>query len=163
MTPQQNHIQLSANEEPLFHFHGFKVGNVGFVIDSSHFCEIIEEYHQCRIPHMPYWLVGVTNIRGSIIPIIQIHRFLGFHFNETATNKKPRIMVIDAAKNGFACVIESLPQKIAFTKEQAVDQSSAIPEIILPFLQHIFFQERLWLQVNFRMLIQNRLNGELFH
>ncbi|MBN8215455.1 MAG: purine-binding chemotaxis protein CheW [Spirochaetes bacterium] len=53
-------------------FVAFRVGSREYAIDIDEAREIIKIQKISLVPNAPHWLRGVTNLRGEIIPIIEI-------------------------------------------------------------------------------------------
>lgn len=54
-----------------------ELGQERFAIDLRQVCEVFEPESITPVPGMPDALVGVTNLRGSIIPLADLRRGLG--------------------------------------------------------------------------------------
>ena len=52
--------------------YGFKAGNMNFIIDEATACEILDESNIHFVPMSASWLIGVSNIRGDVVPIIDL-------------------------------------------------------------------------------------------
>jgi purine-binding chemotaxis protein CheW len=65
----------------------FEVGNEHFGIDISSVEGIVKLQEITRIPHAPSFMLGITNLRGSVIPVIDLHQRFGIapqdHSKET--------------------------------------------------------------------------------
>lgn len=78
--------RAAAREEkttaPTLSFVAFRVGAREYAIDIDEAREIIKIQKISLVPNAPRWLRGVTNLRGEIIPIIEIGE--RFHPGSTA-------------------------------------------------------------------------------
>lgn len=52
---------------------GFRVGAWGLLLDSHVFCEIVDHNKISLLPNVQPWFNGVLNLRGTIVPVIDLH------------------------------------------------------------------------------------------
>lgn len=71
----------------------FKIGEEEFGVDILKVQEIIRMMPITRVPNAPTFVEGVINLRGKVIPVIDIRRRFGMA--ETQHNEKTRITVMD--------------------------------------------------------------------
>jgi len=72
----------------------FKVGQEVFGIDIVAVEGIVKMQEITRIPQSPAYMEGITNLRGSVLPVIDLARRLGMPDQEQT--KDTRIMVVFA-------------------------------------------------------------------
>ena len=71
----------------------FYVGGNIYAVEALMTSEIVEYTHITKVPVMPSFVKGVTNIRGNIVPVIDL---LGrFNFGQSEINNKTSIVVIN--------------------------------------------------------------------
>ncbi|OQY47602.1 MAG: hypothetical protein B6242_04610 [Anaerolineaceae bacterium 4572_78] len=71
----------------------FKVEDEFYASDISVVDSIIKMPEITKLPHTPYFVEGVTNLRGTVIPIIDLRKRFGLSEAEIA--KETRIIVVD--------------------------------------------------------------------
>lgn len=87
----------------------FTVGGEIFAVDMAPVQEIIRLPDVVRLPLAPASLLGLSNLRGKVLPIISLRRIFGF--SENAHDESTRALVIDLGQPmGFvvdqvACVL----------------------------------------------------------
>jgi chemotaxis signal transduction protein len=99
-SPQANH---SGYETAL----GFRVGSMGFLIASTVRCEVIERLQVSPLPHVEPWFSGLLNIRGAIVPVLDLRSLLG---ETTTESKKSRLLAIDSGEKTMALWIDGYPE-----------------------------------------------------
>ena len=57
----------------------FKLGNEEFAVDILKVQEINKMMNITKIPNAPVFIEGVINLRGKIIPIVDLRKRLGFN------------------------------------------------------------------------------------
>lgn len=70
----------------------FKAGGDIYAIDVAHVSEMIEYQSLTKIPMMPSFIKGVTNIRGSIVTVVDLLERFGF--KETVIGKKTSLVIV---------------------------------------------------------------------
>ncbi len=72
----------------------FRVGESNFGIDLLRIKEIIEYASVCDIPMVPSHIRGVINLRGNVVPVIDLARRIGVDGDAKASNRSC-IIIID--------------------------------------------------------------------
>lgn len=76
----------------------FLLGEETYGIPISKIKEIIGILPITRIPHSPEFLKGIINLRGSVIPVIDLRCKLGFE--EVPYNERTCILIVDITSSG---------------------------------------------------------------
>ncbi|UCE71920.1 MAG: chemotaxis protein CheW [Nitrospiraceae bacterium] len=74
---------------------GFDVNSSEYMIPILKVREIITMPSITVLPQLPLYIRGVTNLRGSIIPIVNLKKLLN---SETATGEGDTVIVITTGK-----------------------------------------------------------------
>ncbi len=82
-----------SNQENTNQYLFFIIGGDLCAIDAVHTSEIVEYSHVTKVPMMPSFVKGVTNIRGHIVPVIDM--LDRFDVGETKVGDKTSIIVIN--------------------------------------------------------------------
>jgi len=85
--------------------------------------EIIGYQKPTPIPNAPAWLSGVVNIRGMVIPVVDIRGLLGMESKEYDSNSVIIITEVDGRTIGS--VVDQVNDVLAFQP----DQMQATPEV----------------------------------
>ena len=79
----------------------FKIGNENFGANVSHVQNIIEYSKLTRVPEMPSFVLGVLNLRGDVLPVIDSRIKLGVPASEITD--RTCIIVVEMFQNGNMC------------------------------------------------------------
>jgi purine-binding chemotaxis protein CheW len=71
----------------------FVLGEERFAIPVEHVQEVVELGQVTKVPNAPAYMVGIINLRGRILPLLDTKLKLGL--SATQRSKKCRIMVLD--------------------------------------------------------------------
>ncbi len=98
---QPHNAVIAANESMAVDCHQelnkyltFRVGESNFGIDLLRIKEIIEYASVCDIPMVPEHIRGVINLRGNVVPVIDLANRIGVTGDATASNRSC-IIIID--------------------------------------------------------------------
>jgi purine-binding chemotaxis protein CheW len=88
----------------------FMVGDEEFGVSILNIQEIIKPISWTRVPQTPKYVLGVFNLRGSVIPLIELRT--KFLIPDKKHDLKTRIIVIKNDKNRVGFTIDSLTESI---------------------------------------------------
>lgn len=132
-----------AGEENIM---GFRVGGLGFLVDPGIYCEVIERSQVNPLPNMKPWFSGLMNLRGNIVPVIDLAILLG---GEPTENKKRHLFAIDQGERTMALWIDSLPE-IQQVRLQSSEQLSPLSPLLDRHISAVCVgKDRIWLKVRF--------------
>lgn len=101
-----------------------------FMLKSELFCievlpikEIIEYVNITRVPMMQKFVKGITNVRGNVIPVIDLSERLGL--GKTNIEKKTCIVIVEVVKNelklDMGILIDSINQVLELDENEIED------------------------------------------
>jgi purine-binding chemotaxis protein CheW len=105
--------ELIQSEE-VIQFLSFSVSGETFGIDLIHVHEILRPAFITRIPNVEEFVLGVINLRGEIIPIVDLKK--KFDQGYTEVNKMTRIVVLEYNSKRFGLIVEEVKQVIKIIK-----------------------------------------------
>lgn len=111
-TNYQNTIQLVT----------FNVAGEIFAIDISHVQEIIKKTKITPVPLTPKYVYGLTNIRGNIIPIINIRKKLGIL--PIKDTEDTRVVVLNYYSRKVGYIVDSMNQVIRVSSDKIFPPTS---------------------------------------
>lgn len=98
---------------------GFIVGEEEFAIPILYIKEIIKPIEFTRVPSVPDYVLGVFNLRGSVIPLIDLRIKFNLHPSKMTSNT--RYIVMSDGENIAGFVIDRLTEAIRMKKNR-IDQ-----------------------------------------
>ncbi len=96
----------------------FALNNEFYAFDAKRVREIIELTGITRVPHLPGFLKGVINLRGTIIPVIDLKARFGM---DSAGYPKHACVVVTAFSGGVMGVIVDSVSDVLHLADAAVD------------------------------------------
>ena len=86
----------------------FNIGSEEFGVDILKVQEINRMVEITRVPQAPPYVEGVINLRGKVIPIIDLRK--RFNMEEKEYDKNTRIVVVDISGNIVGMVVDSVSE-----------------------------------------------------
>ncbi len=105
-------------EEEIVQLVGFIVGDEEFAIPILNIQEIIKPIEYTRVPSTPGYVLGAFNLRGNVIPLIDLRRKFNLPSKEADDTTRYIVMIDDNNIAGF--VIDKLTEAIRI-KKSAID------------------------------------------
>ncbi|CUU68824.1 purine-binding chemotaxis protein CheW [Campylobacter hyointestinalis] len=116
---QQIEEPTTRDKEEVEQLVGFIVGEEEFAIPILYIKEIIKPIEYTRVPSVPDYVLGVFNLRGSVIPLIDLR--IKFNLNPTKMTANTRYIVMKDDDNIAGFVIDRLTEAIRINKNR-IDQ-----------------------------------------
>ncbi len=96
----------------------FKIKDEEFAFDIMRIVEVIKIKEITEVPTAPLFMEGIINLRGKIIPIIDLRK--RFNLESKEKTKESRIIIIELQKNQLAGVIVDEIQKVLNVKKEEI-------------------------------------------
>jgi len=105
----------------------FKLGNEVFGIDVAKVREVLDFTTITEIPRTPEFMSGVINLRGSVVPVVDLR--LCFQMAKTERTRNTCIVVVEVMLDGEATVIGALADSVEEVIDLEPDQIQPAPRI----------------------------------
>lgn len=79
----------------------FQLGNEEYAVDILYVMEINRLLNITRVPHSGPYIEGVINLRGNIIPVINLHTRFNLQASDGEDNKRIIVFQFDEVKVGI--------------------------------------------------------------
>jgi purine-binding chemotaxis protein CheW len=97
-------LQLS----PIVELCAFRVGEEEYVIDLRRIREILQPLPVTPVPHAPEFLAGVMNLRGEVIPVVDVRKRLG----TAGTSPRSKVLVVNVAGRLLGLVVDAVAEVV---------------------------------------------------
>lgn len=94
-------LEQQKNSSELLQLVSFKIGNEEFGVDILNVQEINRMTQITKVPNSPDYVEGVINLRGRIIPVIDLRSRIGLGRKEIDKNTRIVVVEINASTVGF--------------------------------------------------------------
>ena len=122
----------SANEKQMVLF---ELGTETYGLDIASVHEIIRMQPITKVPKAPLYVEGVINLRGRVIPVIDIGKRFGFEKTEEVKNN--RIVVINIKDTTLGIIVDAVTEVIRIPTESIDPVSDIVTAGQADYLQGI--------------------------
>jgi len=105
----------------------FKLSDEIFAIDVSKVREILEFTSITKVPQTPEFMRGVINLRGSVVPVIDLRLNFGMACTEQTVNTC--IIVVEVNLEGEVVVLGALADSVQEVVEMEPDKIEPAPHL----------------------------------
>ncbi|MDQ2085871.1 chemotaxis protein CheW [Herbivorax sp. ANBcel31] len=99
----------------------FKLGNEDYGLDIQKVTTIEKMLPATRVPKTPHYIKGVVNLRGEIIPVMDIRAKFGFESLEAT--EETRIIILQLKEISFGVIVDEIDEVLQL-KEEAIESVS---------------------------------------
>jgi purine-binding chemotaxis protein CheW len=97
-------------------FVGFRLADQGYVFRIERIQEIVIPSGTARVPEVPDYVEGVANLRGTIIPIINLRRLFGLA--PQPVDADTRTVVVNVGSRTLGCTVDAVTRVMRIAGEQ---------------------------------------------
>ena len=117
LTDQQNTLQLLS----------FTLDEEVFAVEISRVREVLEFKGTTKVPKLPDFMRGVINLRGSVVPVMDLR--LKFGLSETERGINTCIIVVEVEQEGEILVVGALADSVQEVFELEPGEIEPAPRI----------------------------------
>jgi purine-binding chemotaxis protein CheW len=119
-----NHEEAKKDQKELLQLVSFKIGDEEFGVDILSVQEINRMSQITRVPNTPDFIEGVINLRGRVIPVIDLRVKLGL--TRIDHDKNTRIVVVEIKSQTIGFIVDEVNEVLRIPK----DITEAPPDIV---------------------------------
>ena len=102
----------------------FDLASEGYGVDIGAVREIIRMQEITRVPKTPDFVEGVINLRGKVIPVIDLRKRFGLQVMDQS--KDNRIVVVDIGKQDIGVIVDSVTEVLRISADSVEPPTSVI-------------------------------------
>ncbi len=104
----------------------FALGEEKFAISVEHVQEVVEFGQVTKVPNAPQYMLGIINLRGRVLPLLDTRMKLGL--SATELTQKSRVMVLEILQEDKSVAIGALVDIAKEVVELTSQDIQAAPE-----------------------------------
>jgi len=105
-----------------------------------------------RVPNAPSFLKGVCNLRGSVIPVIDLKERLSLPYQEEVKNAK--IIIVNVGKHTVGMTIDTAADVVSIDSQEIEPSPSLVGGIDAEFIQGVAkVRDRLLILLNLERIL----------
>ena len=105
----------------------FKLSDETFAVDVAQVREILDYTSITAVPRTPDFMRGVINLRGSVVPVVDLHLKFGMESKEKTVNTC--IVVMEVNLNGETTILGTLVDSVQEVLDLEPEQIEPAPRI----------------------------------
>ncbi len=121
---------------------GFRLGEHWYVAPMGEVAEVLHEPRCTLMPGVKPWVKGVANLRGRLLPVINLCGFFGFE--PSAARKQRRVLVIEHEDTFVGLLVDEVVGLQHFAQDLLRPVSASVPTASAAFIQGQFSGDPLW-------------------
>lgn len=132
---------------------GYRVGDRQMVTPRADVREVLTPPEYTRVPGAKPWLLGIANVRGDLLPLIDLKRLLGGE--STAVLRNTRVLVYNADEVPAGFLVDEVAGFRRFNPpDQRHELVPAEGDALHPYLLGAFVRDgQLWLAMSLSRLV----------
>jgi twitching motility protein PilI len=107
--PPANMVLVASTEKEPDRY-GFKIGELGLLIQMGSGSEVMQMPTIWSLPGAPPWLLGLINLRGNLVPIYDLRQVLSL--GQRTAELKPLVLIFDQGEKAVGVVIDDYPKPL---------------------------------------------------
>ena len=131
-----------------------RIDKIHLMVSMDDIEEIIPVPALTRVPGVKPWLIGVANLRGTVISVVNLSAFL---LNKASVaNAHSRIIVISSGEWSYGLLVDEIIGMRHFPAANKITLRNAINEELQPYVNKAYSgEEKTWLVFNVDTLLQS--------
>ncbi len=130
--------------------YGFKLGAIGLLTPPGMVCEVMQMQQIFPVPNAPAWLSGLINLRGNLVPVVNLSGLLGIEDNDETKNtlhSELNMLVIGSDVKAVAVIIKGLPQPVSTERHES--ELPPIADMAKQFVINAYsYRQRIWIDID---------------
>jgi twitching motility protein PilI len=133
---------------------GFRMGGQLYAAPMGEVSEILHEPRYTLLPGVKNWVKGVANVRGRLLPLMDLNGFLGGEVSSARAHR--RVLVVDFQDIYAGLIVDEVFGMQHFSISSFSEKTSTSVEKLEAFIHGAFVRESEWLVFSPHALIQHQ-------
>lgn len=124
--------------------YGFSIGSLNFIYDSRIACELVKGASIYSVPNTPVWMLGLINLRGSLVPVFNLENY--FDFKEEEADSHKLLLVLGKGEKAAAFQLKKYPELL-----NNLTKLDSLPKLIPKMSGYVlaaYSSENIWLELD---------------
>ncbi|MGE5422435.1 MAG: chemotaxis protein CheW [Ignavibacteriales bacterium] len=125
-------VKMAENEIQVV---AFKLGSQEYALDILSVQEIIKLQNIARVPRTSYYVQGVINLRGNVIPVFNLHK--RFNIESAGKNEDKRIIVFQFDDIKAGVIVDGVSEVLRIKSDDIEDAVKVYSSVDHDFIQGV--------------------------
>ncbi|MGL6073258.1 MAG: chemotaxis protein CheW [Fimbriiglobus sp.] len=123
----------------------FQLGKSEYVLDLSHIVEIGPRMSYAPLPYVPDWFLGLTNLRGDVVSVVDLRLFLGY---TPMVGRQERVIIVKDEQGSLTgLLVDGIRGMRRIPSTAPRSEIEGLETTIAPYLSEIIDHEKRLLAV----------------
>ena len=118
-----------------------------FAFKISQLAEIVRPQKITVVPQLPKYVLGVTSLRGKVIPVLDLKLKLSLTDKPSESNGKEKILIIKGLKGPIGATIDKVIGVVRVARNEIVPPPSHLTEAELKFIEGIAVVDKRFISI----------------
>jgi twitching motility protein PilI len=134
----------------------FRLGRDTLIAPMDDVVEILDYPELAIVPLTQPWVQGIANIRGNLLPVIDLNGYLGNELHQVT--HKTRVLVVDIDGIYSGLVVDEVLGLKHFLETELTDEVTGVDDKLVPYLRNGFRRDdRVWGVFSLQSLVESPL------
>ena len=124
-----------GSEDPILQWVTFKLDNETYGINVMRVQEVLRYTEIAPVPGAPSYVLGIINLRGYVVTVIDTRQRFGLHSGEISDNT--RIVIIEADKQVVGIMVDSVAEVVYLRQSEIETAPNVGNEESAKFIQGV--------------------------
>lgn len=125
----------------------FRLLKEEFAFRISQLAEIIKYQRITMVPKMPNYVLGITSLRGKVIPVIDLKQKLSLTDKLSDVDRKGKILIIKGPKGPIGVTVDRIIGVVRLAKSEILPPPSHLSEAELKFIDSIAMVDKRFVSI----------------
>ena len=126
--------------------YGFQIAGMGLLVDADTVAEVVPRPVPVRIPRTPAWFSGLTNLRGTLVPMFDLKLLMGL--NDKLSGRESFALIVGQGEEAMGFFIEQYPAGL--DDLEPVVEKPPLPKMLMPFSGQAYFSnDSIYVELNY--------------
>ena len=129
-----------------------RVGLWNLMLPMDDVAEIVPFPRITAVPGVKAWLLGIANLRGTVIAVVDLQKYLGEKLTVPTNNS--RLIIVRSGEWGYGLLVDEIIGTRNFGRENRVSAFNDINSNLRHYLSEVFESEKKkWLALDVKRLL----------
>ncbi len=125
----------------------FRLMKEDFALRISHLEEILRYQRITKVPKVPKWVLGLTSLRGKVIPVVDLKLKLSLTGESSNIDQKGKLLIIKGPKGPIGAAVDKVIGVVRITKSEILPPPSHLSETELRFIDGVAIVDKRFVSI----------------
>ena len=121
---------------------GFRIGENYYIAPMEQVAEVLPEPRFTQLPGVKSWVRGVANVRGRLLPVVDLCAFLGL--GQVESHRRRRVMVVEHQGVFAGLIVDEVLGMQHFNVTCFTETIGQVPNGVRAYVYGAFSREHEW-------------------